>query len=114
MFSTDDFRDDLLGTYVRLTRLGIRPMWAADHGVAIAFYYEDPDQNVVEPSVNNYKDAWTATEMLKSAASGEPAQIDPEKLVAAREAGTSPWELHKRAAAGEFAPAQEFNPGAGL
>jgi catechol 2,3-dioxygenase len=33
-------------------------------------------------------------------------------MVAAREAGASPWEIHKRAAAGEFAPAEPFNPGA--
>ncbi len=104
--------DDLLGTYVRLKGLGIRPMWAADHGVAIALYYEDPDQNVVELNANNYSDAWTATEMLKSAASGAPAQIDPEKVIVAREAGASPWEIHKRASAGEFAPAGLYNPGA--
>lgn len=103
--------DDLLGTYIRLKRLGILPMWVADHGVAIAFYYEDPDQNVVELNINNYGEAWTATEMLKTAASAMPAQVDPEKMVAAREAGASPWEIHNRAATGEFAPAKPFNPG---
>jgi catechol-2,3-dioxygenase len=103
--------DDLLGTYIRLKGLGIVPMWVADHGVAIAFYYEDPDQNVVELNVNNYGDAWTATEWLKTAASAMPAQVDPEKMVAARGAGASPWEIHKRAADGEFAPAEPFNPG---
>jgi catechol 2,3-dioxygenase len=41
-----------------------------------------------------------------------PAQVDPEKMVAAREAGASPGEIHQRAAAGEFAPAEPFNPGA--
>jgi catechol 2,3-dioxygenase len=104
--------DDLLGTYVRLKGLSILPMWVADHGVAIAFYYEDPDQNVVELNINNYGEAWTATELLRTAASAMPAQVDPEKMVAAREAGASPWEIHKRAAAGEFAPAEPFNPGA--
>lgn len=104
--------DDLLGTYIRLKGLNILPTWVADHGVAIAFYYEDPDQNVVELNINNYGEAWTATEMLKSAASAMPAQVDPEKMVAAREIGASPWEIHKRASAGEFAPAEPFNPGA--
>ena len=73
--------------------LSILPMWVADHGVAIAFYYEDPDQNVVELNINNYGEAWTATEMLKTAPSATPAQVDPEKMVAAREAGASPWEF---------------------
>jgi catechol 2,3-dioxygenase-like lactoylglutathione lyase family enzyme len=103
--------DDLLGTYIRLKGLSILPIWVADHGVAIAFYYEDPDRNVVELNINNYGEAWTATEALRTAASAMPAQIDPEKMVAAREAGALPWEIHKRAAAGDFAPEEPFNPG---
>ena len=103
--------DDLLGAYVRLKGLGILPVWVADHGLATSMYYEDPDQNRVELTVNNYSDAWTATEYLKSSSS-MPAPIDPEKLVAARGAGTSPWELHERATAGEFAPEglQDWRP----
>ena len=76
--------DDLLGTYVRLKGLGITPLWAADHGVGTSFYWEDPDRNVVEIYVNNFGSPWTATEFLKSGHAGIPAQIDPEKLVAAR------------------------------
>jgi catechol-2,3-dioxygenase len=34
--------DDLLATYARLKSLGIEPVLTADHGVATAFYYEDP------------------------------------------------------------------------
>ena len=30
--------------------------------------------------------------------------VDPDKMIAARKAGASPWELHERAFAGEFAP----------
>src|SRR5271166_5809749 len=45
--------DDLLGTYIRLKSLNILPLWAADHGVGTAIYYEDPDRNVVEINVNN-------------------------------------------------------------
>jgi len=101
--------DDLLGTYARLKDLGIQPGWAADHGVGTAFYYEDPDRNVVELNVSNYGDEWTATEHLKTS---PPmlAQVDPEKMMAARKAGASPWELHKRASAGEFAPATPYDP----
>ena len=46
--------DDLVGTYARLKGLGIEPLWAADHGVGTAIYYEDPDRNIVEINVNNY------------------------------------------------------------
>jgi catechol 2,3-dioxygenase len=102
--------DDLLGTYVRLKNLGIQPMWAADHGVGTSIYYEDPDRNVVEINVNNYGTRWTATEYLRSATQGMPVQIDPDKLVAGRKAGASPWELHERALAGEFAPATPYDP----
>jgi catechol 2,3-dioxygenase len=101
--------DDLLGSYARLKNLGIQPVWAADHGVGTAFYYEDPDRNIVELNVNNYGNEWTATEHLKTS---PPmlAQVDPDKMLAARKAGASPWELHKHASVGELAPAAPHHP----
>ena len=102
-----DTLDDLLGTYVRLKGLGIQPVWASDHGPETAFYYEDPDQNLVEINVNNYGNQWTTTEAMKSSSPMlAPAQIDPEKILAARKAGASAWELHERAIAGELAPSE--------
>jgi catechol-2,3-dioxygenase len=104
-----DTLDDLLGTYVRLKGLGIVPVWAADHGLGTAFYYEDPDRNMVELNVNHYENDWTATEHIKT----EPprtALVDPEKVLAARKSGGSPWELHERASAGEFVPTKWGNP----
>jgi catechol 2,3-dioxygenase-like lactoylglutathione lyase family enzyme len=104
--------DELLGTYLRLKGIGILPLWAADLGVGISFYYQDPDQNVVELNILNYGNDWTATEFLRSspASAVRPAPVDPEKLVAARQAGASPWELHERALAGEFAPTKTLDP----
>jgi hypothetical protein len=90
--------------------LGILPLWAADHGVGTSIYYEDPERNVVEINVNNFGSPWTATEYLRSGHAGVPAQIDLDKLVAGRKTSTSPWELHKRATAGDFAPAKPFDP----
>jgi catechol 2,3-dioxygenase-like lactoylglutathione lyase family enzyme len=106
--------DDLLGTYARLKGLSILPVLAADQGLQTAFYYADPDQNSVELNVNNYGNEWTATEHMKTSPSfaarpmGE--YVDPEKMIAARKAGASAWEVHERAFAGEFAPAKPFDP----
>ena len=96
--------DDLLGTYARLKRAGIMPRWASDHGLGTAIYYADPDQNIVEINVNNYGNAWTATEHIKTMPPGM-VQIDLDKMLEARKPGVGGWELHERAAAGEFAPA---------
>jgi len=103
--------DDLLGTYLRLKGLGILPLWASDHGVGISLYYQDPDQNRVEINASNYRDAWTATEHLRVSRGMMMAHVDPEKMVAAREAGASSWELHERAVSGEFAPEKPYDPG---
>ena len=102
--------DELLGTYARLKDLGILPQWAADHGLGTAVYYADPDGNIVEINVNNYGNAWTATEHIRTMPPAM-AQVDPDGMIAARKAGASPWELHERALAGEFAPAKPLDPG---
>jgi len=103
--------DDLLGTYVRLKGSGIVPVWAADHGVGISFYYEDPDRNIVELNVNNYSDVWTATEHIRQSRP-HVAWVDPEKLLAAREEGLSPWQVHERATAGALVPDTPYDPAA--
>jgi catechol 2,3-dioxygenase len=54
---------------------------------------------------------WTATEHLRVSRGMMMAHVDPEKMVAAREAGASSWELHERAVAGEFAPEKPYDPG---
>lgn len=46
--------DDLLGTDVRLKKLGIMPLWAADQSFQTAIYYEDPDKNIIELNVDNF------------------------------------------------------------
>jgi catechol-2,3-dioxygenase len=100
--------DDLLGTYVRL----IMPVFAFDEGFQAAVYYADPDQNVVELNVNYYGNDWTATEHMKAspaiAQRPQIAPVDPERMIAARKAGASAWELHERSVAGEFAPAKPY------
>lgn len=104
--------DDLLGSYVRLKGLGILPTWAADHGVNTSIYYRDPEQNNIELTVDNYGDAWTATEYMKTSppTAGRAMPVDPDRIIAVRKAGATPWEIHERALAGEFAPTTPYNP----
>lgn len=103
-----DTLDDLLGTYLRLKKLSMLPLWAADQFFQTAIYYEDPDGNIIELNVNNFDDDWTVTEQLKALPPQVHLNVDPEKMVAARNAGASPWEVHERAVAGEFTPANSY------
>jgi len=107
-----DTIDDLLGTYLRLKGLGIVPQMAGDELIQLVLYYQDPDQNVVELNVNNFDDQRKAKEQMKNAPSDTRGLVffDPEKMVAARQAGASHRELHERALAGEFAPDQVPDP----
>jgi catechol 2,3-dioxygenase-like lactoylglutathione lyase family enzyme len=36
--------------------------------------------------------------------------VDPDKMIAACQAGASPWEVHERALGGEFAPTKPYEP----
>ena len=107
-----------MGTYVRLKASGIVPVLPVDEGSQTALYYADPEGNSIELNVNNYGDSWTSIEHIQN--SPEFARrplgvfIDPDKMVAAREAGASSWDLHKRAWQGEFEPAHPYNPAAVL
>jgi catechol 2,3-dioxygenase len=106
--------DDLLGTYARLKALGVVPVLCTDGGPQTAFYYEDPDRNSVELNVDNYGDCWTSSEHMRTspdfARNPMGTYVDPDKMIVARKAGASAWELHERACAGEFAPPQPFDP----
>lgn len=105
--------DDLLGTYVRLKKLGIIPVLPVDEGSQTALYYNDPDGNSIELNVDNYGNSWTSIEHIQNSPdfARKPlgVQIDPDKLVAAREAGSSPWDIHQRAWQGDFAPAKPYD-----
>jgi catechol 2,3-dioxygenase len=106
--------DELLGTYARLKERSIMPVLCTDSGAQTAFYYEDPDHNSVELNVDNYCDSWTSGDHLRNspefAKNPMGKYVDPEKMVAAREAGASPWDLHERVWTGEFAPATPYDP----
>lgn len=96
--------DELLGTYARLKSLGILPVVSADQGVHIVLYYMDPDQNLIELNASNFPDDRMEAESIRNTDSTF-AMFDPEKLLAARIAGSSASELHERTLAGEFGAA---------
>ena len=106
--------DDLLGSYARLKSLGIVPVMAVDEGPQTSFYYDDPDGNSVEINACNYGDRWAALEHMQT--SPEFAHrplgvfVDPDQMIAARDAGATPWEMHKRGWRGEFTPVTPFDP----
>jgi catechol-2,3-dioxygenase len=99
---------DLLDEYVRLKGHGITPISCVDHGMTTSFYYVDPDANAVELQADNFGDWSQSTEFMRIspqfAADPIGSPLDPELVVAAREAGASPQELHERGYSGEFAP----------
>lgn len=100
--------DDLLATYVRLAAQDIRPHACLDHGMTTSFYYVDPDGNSVELQVDNYGD-WTESSAFTRndpafAANPIGVNIDPDQLVAARDAGDSPEMIHRQSYSGAFEP----------
>jgi catechol-2,3-dioxygenase len=46
--------DDLLFSYERLAKDGVRPVWPINHGATTSLYYEDPDANYVELQIDNF------------------------------------------------------------
>ena len=106
--------DELLETYRRLKGLRIVPHFTVDHGMTTSFYYVDPDGNSVELQVDNFGDWEQSSEWMRTspqfAADPIGTPVDPEQMIAARKAGASFAELHRRAYAGEFPPAGPIDP----
>ncbi len=106
--------DELLDTYTRLKGLGIKPHFTIDHGMTTSFYYVDPDGNSVELQVDNFGDWMESREFVRSSPqfAEDPIGklVDPEQIIAARKAGASFAELHRRGYAGEFSPSEPMDP----
>ena len=97
--------DDLLATYVRLRDAGHLPHRTVNHGPITSFYYLDPDDNSVELQVDNYNDWRESVKFMASEAFAKDPfgpGVDPEALIAQRDAGVEPDELVRRSYAGEF------------
>lgn len=106
--------DDLLHTYTRLKAVEIKPHICLDHGITTSFYYVDPDGHSVELQVDNFGNWEESSEWMRTssqfAANPIGTPIDPEQMIAARQAGASFSELHRRAYAGAFQPADPWDP----
>lgn len=99
---------DLLDTYTRLKEHEILPHACLDHGMTMSFYYVDPDGNSVELQYDQYGDWSKSKEWMHTApefaANPIGVNVDPEQVVAARDAGATRGEIHRRAYSGEFTP----------
>ncbi len=98
-------RDELLAAYARLKGVGIEPV-VSSHTGSTAFYYQDPDHNVVELTLDALDHSQNA---INNARMPYPlgtqpigAPVDPEQMIAARAAGMADDELSYRADAGAF------------
>ncbi len=100
--------DDLLASWQRIAKLGINPLFCVNHGISYAFYYKDPDGNMVELLCDAFGDhakskhVILTSEAVRANPAGMP--VDPNLLLKARQDGASIDELYERSYGGEFKP----------
>jgi catechol-2,3-dioxygenase len=108
-FEYDSFAD-LNASYLRLREAGIEPALCLDHGMTFSYYYQDPDGNHVELQVDNFGDWARSSAWMRTSpefhANPIGVFVDPAQVADAAAAGASFDDIHARAMAGEFAPAQ--------
>ena len=76
---------DLVATYERLDKVGIRPVTCMNHGPTTSMYYADPDGNQVELQVDNYNTVEEAGKFFYSPAFAKnPIGVDFEPAELAR------------------------------
>jgi len=83
---------DLLDTYARLKRAGIKPYWPVHHGTSLSLYYADPDGNRMEFQVDCCSDAREAHALMHGdafAANPVGVEVDPDALLALYRSGAS-------------------------
>ena len=91
----------LLGTYERLAKAGIKPVWSINHGPTTSLYYEDPDGIRLEFQTENFATAAaTAEHMGGGSFAQNPIGVtfDPEYLLERLRNGTDLAELLRQGA----------------
>jgi catechol-2,3-dioxygenase len=99
MAFTYDALADLVGTYERLDKLGIRPVTCINHGPTTSMYYTDPDGNQVELQIDNYPTVEAAGEFFYSPAFAKnPIGVDfePSELARRFHAGEDEMSIKRR------------------
>jgi catechol 2,3-dioxygenase len=100
--------DDLMASYRRLKALGITPQACLDHAITTSLYYVDPDGNMVELQFDNFGDWEKSANHLRTSEEFARDPIgtffDPDKVLAAHEAGATFVELRNDTRAGKFLP----------
>lgn len=116
-----DTVDDFLHVYKELRSKDIYPFVAVDHGPNTAFYYYDPDYNVIELEIDNYADEPQKAldfmanlnrnpELFTSDPSVMFMAINTEAYLQAWESGATQKELHERSYQGEFVEGAQIQP----
>src|ERR1700721_3306895 len=109
-----DSLDQLLDTYIRLRDKEIKPSLSADHGPTTSMYYADPDGNSVELFADNFGDWEESGNFMRLSAEFATMPLGKyfaqETMVEFRAAGATAGEIHRKATAGEWAPALLFDP----
>jgi catechol 2,3-dioxygenase-like lactoylglutathione lyase family enzyme len=88
-FTHDSLRV-LLENFERLAALGIKPVFAINHGPTTSLYYADPDQNQLEFQVENFESVEESGKFFYSEAFAENpigVEIDPADLLKRLRAG---------------------------
>jgi catechol 2,3-dioxygenase len=108
-----DTVDDLLESWERLKEEGIEPLVMTCHGTHWAFYYKDPDENVVELLADTYGDRKKSLAYIKRPeyiADPMGPRVDPALMIEARKQGASLDELRERTMRREFEPESYLGP----
>ncbi len=78
--------------------------------MTFSYYYKDPDGNHVELQVDNFGDWAKSSDWMRTSpefhANPIGVFVDPAQVADAAAAGATFDDIHERAMAGEFAPAQ--------
>jgi catechol-2,3-dioxygenase len=102
--------EELNSSYLRLKEQEITPALCLDHGMTLSYYYADPDGNHVELQVDCFGDWTRSKDWMRSSPEFEANPIglfvDPEQIAVDHLAGLSFAEIHAKAMAGGYAPAQ--------
>ncbi|HSS61450.1 MAG TPA: VOC family protein [Candidatus Limnocylindrales bacterium] len=102
--------EDLNSSYLRLRDAGITPALCLDHGMTFSYYYADPDGNNIELQVDCFGDWAKSKEWMRVSEEFKANPIgqfvDPALVAADQAGGMTFADIHAKAMAGGYAPAQ--------